>query len=291
MNSWIDCTAIETARIEGRACRAAQLEDVSLTAARVERRLAAIMATDIVGYSRLIHADEAATLTAIRALRAEVVDPVSPSIRAGSPNSWATEPWWHCLRVGVNLGDVVVEGDDIFGDGVKVAARLEQLAPPGEVLISGTAYDQMRGKLNLPLDNMGEQRVKNIPDPVRTYSVRMDGAPRAWKLRLRRLRRRVPIAVAAAAISVARGGDGTSRTRASRCVLAVRPAIRFSFEHCAEAPAMTVRGQVTGIIIDYAPGQIAPRLLGQYSRLLDARRSRLNTEWPTKSPTGFTAIG
>ena len=63
-----------------------------------------------------------------------------------------------------NLGDVVVEGDDLFGDGVNVAARLEQLCPPGGVLISGTAYDQMKGKLNLPIDYAGEQRVKNFSE-------------------------------------------------------------------------------------------------------------------------------
>ena len=76
---------------------------------------------------------------------------------------------------------MVVEGDDLLGDGVNVAARLEQLCPPGGVLISGTAYDQMKGKLGLPLDFTGEQRVKNISEPVRTYSVRMDGVQRRWQ--------------------------------------------------------------------------------------------------------------
>ena len=199
-----------------------------MTAARAERRLAAIMATDIVGYSRLIDTDEAATLAAIKALRAEVIDPMltehkgrivklmgdgalvefasvvgavvcAIEMQKGIAAHQAARPLGRRLvfRIGINLGDVVVEGDDLFGDGVNVAARLEQLAPPGGVLVSGTAYDQMRGKLSLPLDNMGEQRVKNISDPVRTYSVRMDGAPRAWKLSLRRFRRWVPIAVAA----------------------------------------------------------------------------------------------
>ena len=79
------------------------------------------------------------------------------------------------FRIGINLGDVVVEGDDLLGDGVNVAARLEQLCPPGGVLISGTAYDHMKGKLDLPLDFTGEQQVKNISEPVRTYSVRMEG--------------------------------------------------------------------------------------------------------------------
>ncbi|MDX8538606.1 tetratricopeptide repeat protein [Mesorhizobium abyssinicae] len=186
------------------------------------------MATDIVGYSRLMDGDEAATLAAIKSLRAEVFDPLLAEHKgrvvklmgdgalvefnsvvdavacavaiqkavaaheAGLPSNRRI-----VFRIGINLGDVVVEGDDLFGDGVNVAARLEQLAPPGGVLISGTAYDQMRGKVGLPLDNMGEQRVKNISEPVRTYSVRMDGAPRAWKLRLRRFRRWVPVAAAA----------------------------------------------------------------------------------------------
>ena len=83
------------------------------------------------------------------------------------------------FRIGVNLGDVVVEGDDLLGDGVNVAARLEQLCEPGGVLVSGTAYDQLQGKLGLPLEFTGEQRVKNIERPVRAYRVRLDGkAPR-----------------------------------------------------------------------------------------------------------------
>ena len=79
------------------------------------------------------------------------------------------------FRIGINLGDVVVEGDDLLGDGVNVAARLEQLCEPGGVLVSGTAYDQLQGKLGLPLEFTGEQRVKNIERPVRAYRVRLDG--------------------------------------------------------------------------------------------------------------------
>lgn len=76
---------------------------------------------------------------------------------------------------------MVVEGDDLFGDGVNVAARLEQLCPPGGVLISGTAYDHMKGKLSLPIDFAGAQKVKNIAEPVRTYSVRMQGVMRGFE--------------------------------------------------------------------------------------------------------------
>ena len=83
------------------------------------------------------------------------------------------------FRIGVNLGDVVVEGDDLLGDGVNVAARLEQLCEPGGVLVSGTAYDHLQGRLGLPLEFTGEQQVKNIARPVRAYRVRLDGEPGA----------------------------------------------------------------------------------------------------------------
>ena len=86
------------------------------------------------------------------------------------------------FRIGVNLGDVVVEGDDLLGDGVNVAARLEQLCEPGGVLVSGTAYDHLQGKLGLPLEFTGEQQVKNIARPVRAYRVRLDGDGGAQRL-------------------------------------------------------------------------------------------------------------
>ena len=90
------------------------------------------------------------------------------------------------FRIGINLGDVVVEGEDLLGDGVNIAARLEQLCEPGGVMISGTAYDHLKGKLNVPLDYAGEQRVKNISQPVRTYAVRIAGGQRGrlWRIRL-----------------------------------------------------------------------------------------------------------
>ena len=81
------------------------------------------------------------------------------------------------LRIGVNLGDVVVEGDDLLGDGVNVAARLEQLCPPGGVLISGSAYDHLSGKLDVRFEYAGEQRLKNIARPVRTYQMVLAGSP------------------------------------------------------------------------------------------------------------------
>ncbi|MGH6924601.1 MAG: adenylate/guanylate cyclase domain-containing protein [Propylenella sp.] len=109
-------------------------------------------------------------------------------------------------RIGVNLGDVVIEGDDLLGDGVNVAARLEQLCDPGGVLISGTAFDQLRGKSPLPLDYAGEQRVKNIAEPVRTYRVRLAGGRIPWRLRFRQHRRRILQTAALIVLVVLIGG-------------------------------------------------------------------------------------
>lgn len=178
--------------------------------ARAERRLAAIMAADIVGYSRLTEQDEASTLAAIKALRREVIDPllaehhgrivklmgdgviaefgsvvdavacaVAVQKSVGSRQAEVPPERRIVFRIRVNLGDVVVEGEDLLGDGVNVAARLEQLGEPGGVLVSGTAYDHLQGKLEgVSLEFAGEQQLKNIERPVRTYRVRLDGARR-----------------------------------------------------------------------------------------------------------------
>ena len=173
---------------------------------RTERRLAAILAADIVGYSRLVEQDEADTLAAIRELRARVIDPLlaehqgrivkfmgdgaivefgsvvdavacAVAVQKAVAEHQAGTPADRRIvfRIGINLGDVVVEGDDLLGDGVNVAARLEQLCEPSGVLVSGTAFDQLQGKLGLPLEFTGEQKVKNIERPVRAYRVRLDG--------------------------------------------------------------------------------------------------------------------
>jgi TolB-like protein len=188
--------------------------------ARIERRLSAIMVADVVGYSRLIEADEAATLAAVKALRTDivaplvathngrvvksmgdgllvefgsVVDAVACAVAVQRELSTELEPGMSparllVLRIGVNLGDVVVDGEGLLGDAVNIAARLEQKCLPGGVLISGTAYDHLQGKLGLPLDFAGEQLVKNMDRPVRSYTVRLDGSvappPRAHRLRL-----------------------------------------------------------------------------------------------------------
>jgi len=166
----------------------------------VARRLAAILVADVVGYSRLIGADEAGTLAALRGLRKDVVEPalkrhhgrivklmgdgllaefasVVDAVAAAVEIQEATsERAAHlaqdrriALRIGVNIGDVVVEDGDLFGDGVNIAARLEQIADPDGVAISGDAYRQLRGKLDLPFEDAGEKALKNIAEPVRTW--------------------------------------------------------------------------------------------------------------------------
>ena len=164
----------------------------------------AILAADVVGYSHLMEADEADTLARLKAARetlidpkiaahggrivklmgdgalvefASVVDAVECAVeiqRAMTERQFQAGSGSLELRIGVNLGDVIVEGDDIYGDGVNVAARLERLAEPGDVLISGAAFDQVETKLRYEFEPLGEHRVKNIDKPVRVYRVRQD---------------------------------------------------------------------------------------------------------------------
>ena len=166
----------------------------------MERRLAAILAADVVGYSRMIRADEEGTLHELRALREELIDPkiqeyrgrivklmgdgllaefasvvdavacsaeVQSAIAERNPGTGDTGPI--VLRVGINLGDVVIDGDDIQGDGVNVAARLEALAQPGGICISDAVYEQVRDRLDLKFQDLGQQEVKNIDRPVQTW--------------------------------------------------------------------------------------------------------------------------
>ena len=174
---------------------------------RVQRRLAAILAADVVGYSRLMEADEVGTLAQLKTLRKEVFDPkladhngrIVKTTGDGVLVEFASavDAVQHAvevqrvlakrnedvpserrieLRIGINVGDIIVEGDDIYGDGVNIAARLEGLAEPGGICISGTVFDQVGKKLELPYDDIGPQAVKNISEPVQTYRVRIDGA-------------------------------------------------------------------------------------------------------------------
>jgi adenylate cyclase len=196
--------------------------------ARVERRLAAILAADVAGYSRLMGEDEEGTLAALKAIRRELGDPkiaehrgrivkttgdgllvqsVVDAVRCAvevqramaDRNGLLVEfgsvvDAVRCavavqqamperntgleadsrieLRIGINLGDVIVEGDDLYGDGVNIAARIEALADAGGVFVSNTVHDQVRDRLPFAFEDLGEQQVKNIARPVRMFRVR-----------------------------------------------------------------------------------------------------------------------
>jgi adenylate cyclase len=174
---------------------------------RVERRLAAILAADVVGYSRLIRLDEEGTLARLRALRRDLIDPVIAEYRGRLVKTTgdgllvefvSVVDAVRCAlrvqqgmailntdvrsggrieyRIGINLGDVVVDGDDLLGDGVNIAARLEGLAEPGAICVSEDAYRLIKAKLELAVQDLGEQRLKNISEPVRVYAVRAPAA-------------------------------------------------------------------------------------------------------------------
>src|SRR6266404_3823894 len=167
------------------------------------RRLAAILAADLAGYSRLMGADEEGTHQRLQALRRELLDlkiaehhgrivkttgdgllaefaSVVDAVRCAAEvqrgmldrEPAATDERQIRFRIGINLGDVIAEGGDIFGDGVNVAARLEALAEPGGICVSSTVRDHIRDKLPYPLEDRGEQSVKNIARPVRVYALR-----------------------------------------------------------------------------------------------------------------------
>jgi len=182
----------------------------------MERRLAAIFIADVVGYSRLSHRDEEGTRARFLAHLKEIFEPkiierrgrlvktmgdgllvefpsIVNALRCAievqhieaRKNADLPEEQQLRFRIGINLGDVIAEGDDVHGDGVNTADRLQGLAEPGGIVISGSAYDQVKNKLAIGFDSLGEQRIKNIDEPVRAYRVRpadagADAAPGLW---------------------------------------------------------------------------------------------------------------
>src|SRR6202162_4490696 len=173
-----------------------------MAGARVERRLAAILAADVAGYSRLMGVDEEGTLAALKACRRELIDPriaehrgrmvkttgdgalvefasvvdavgCAVVIQRGmlSRNAGVAADRRIVFRIGINVGDIIIDGDDIFGDGVNIAARLEALCEPGGVCISRAANDQIRDKLSFAFADLGEQTVKNISRAVGVFGL------------------------------------------------------------------------------------------------------------------------
>ena len=208
----------------------------SSVAKNVQRRLAAILAADVVGYSRLMEADEAGTMTTLKTLRRELIDPrmatyggrviklmgdgmlaefssvvdalacaIDVQEAVARRNLGIPEDRRIAFRVGINLGDVIVEGDDLYGDGVNIAARLEQLAEPGGIAISSTVREHVAGKLDARFADAGEQRVKNIARRVHVFR---------W----------APVAEAAAALAAASAASAVE----SRPSIAVLPFANLS---------------------------------------------------------------
>jgi adenylate cyclase len=173
---------------------------------RLQRRLAAILAADVVGYSRLMGIDEAGTLARLKALRRNLIDPqiaahsgrivklmgdgvlvefgsavdavacaiaIQKHVREHDAGASAAEPIQ--LRVGINVGDIIIDGDDIFGDGVNIAARIESVAAPGGISLSEDAWRQVQGKVAANFVDSGEHSLKNIARPVRVYRVELGG--------------------------------------------------------------------------------------------------------------------
>ena len=174
---------------------------------RAERRLTAILAADVAGYSRLMGSDEEGTLARLKAHRLALVDPKIGEYRGrivkttgdgllaefasvidatrcavevqrgmGERNAEVAQDKRIEFRIGINVGDIIIDGNDIFGDGVNVAARLEGLAEPGGICVSGRVQEDVNGKLDIAFEDAGEQALKNIARPVRVYRVRTEKA-------------------------------------------------------------------------------------------------------------------
>src|SRR5437868_2744507 len=201
---------------------------------RVERKLAAILAADVAGYSRLMGTDEEGTLAQLKAHRRALVDPkirehrgtiikttgdgmlvefssVVDAVRCavevqrgmGERNAGVPQAKRIEFRIGINVGDIIHDDKDIFGDGVNVAARLEALAEPGGICVSQGVRDPVRDKLGFTFEEMGEQTVKNIARPIPTFRVRFEGAERPDRATAAFRRPRHHNVVAASAIGLA----------------------------------------------------------------------------------------
>src|ERR1700693_4846354 len=198
------------------------------------RRLAAIVAGDIAGYSRLMEIDEEGTHGRVKRIERSLIEPCiaehhgrlvkttgdgfiaifdSPveAVRCGiviqqnmvGRNASMPKHHWIEYRIGVNLGDVIIEADDVYGDGVNIASRLEGIADPGQVYISGGIYEQIKHKLVCGYESLGDRKVKNITDPVRVYRVLPD--PAAFQ-RTRKRRENVLIFLLSLTLLVIAGG-------------------------------------------------------------------------------------
>src|ERR1700722_172984 len=177
-----------------------------LSSERVDRRLAAVLAADVAGYSRLMGRDEERTLANLKSFRKKLVDPAIAAHRGrivkttgdgmlvefasavdaarcavevqrgmAGQNADVPQDLRIEFRIGIHVGDIIIDDNDIFGDGVNIAARLEGIAEPGGICISDDAYRQIRGKVDIAFEDMGSQTLKNIAEPMRVWRMRISG--------------------------------------------------------------------------------------------------------------------
>jgi adenylate cyclase len=275
-----------------------------LEQARVERRLAAIVAADVAGYSRLVAADEEGTIARLRGLLHELIEPAiarhhgrvfktsgdglllefgsvvdavrcAVEVQRDMADGNASEPPERRIefRIGINLGDVVVEDDDLLGDGVNVAARLEAIAPPGGIALSEAAQHQVEGKIDVELIDQGAHRLKNIAHPVQIFLVDLDGTGATLR---GRWSARVPFVLAAIGICLA----GLLAAGLITWHLRDRPASQPSLASAA-APSLPIAPRFSIVVLPFAnlggdPSQdylaeiITDELTSYLSRLPDA---------------------
>ena len=241
------------------------------------RRLAAIAAGDIAGYSRLMGLDEEGTLARLKRIQRELIEPTiaehhgrmikttgdgfiaifdSPveAVRCAiviqqsmvGRNASLPRPHWIVYRIGVNLGDVIVEPTDVYGDGVNIAVRLEGIAAPGEVYISGGVYEQIKNKLVCGYQSLGDRQVKNITDPVRVYRVLPDPAAIAGV----RHRREVVliIALSVALLATVLGGNGLAGAALPTMTPGQYLIAVWSGGHSGDTAAINVVGTMNSVL-------------------------------------------
>jgi adenylate cyclase len=241
----------------------------------VQRRLAAILAADVAGYSRLMGEDEEGTLAALTAHRTELFEPciaehrgrvvkttgdgllvefasVVDAVRCAVAfqegmavqNSDTPQDRRIEFRIGVNLGDVIVQDDDVFGDGVNVAARLEGLAEPGGVVVSGKVHEEVRTRIDIGFDNLGPQPVKNIAEPVNAFRIRFGAVTAATSDGQLPLPEKPSIAVLPRKTD--RCADIGTRTRRAPCPRRKRAPCRGSHSYQRPADRYGERGPSVG---------------------------------------------
>jgi class 3 adenylate cyclase/TolB-like protein len=282
------------------------------------RRLAAIFAADVAGYSRLIGVDEEGTLERLRGLRREMIDPpirehrgrivkttgdglliefasVVDAVRCAIAvqrgmarrNTEVSPEKRIEFRIGINLGDVVAEGDDLLGDGVNVAARLEGIAEPGGICLSRAAFDQARGKIDLAAQDLGEQRLKNIAEPIRVFKIDLRDRRGDTRARSRDRTARLVAAVGAVIVALAAVGVAAWHLRVD-AVLNPAPLPTIAVSSTTSAPRLSI------VVLPFANLSGDPKqdyLADVITEELTTSLSRISGSFVVARSTAFTYKG